>query len=64
MRPVNKNTLCLVCHQPALERSATEAAKREVGISQVCGVCWDEMHSTTPDDEGEVSDPSTWVLGR
>ncbi|RRA50456.1 hypothetical protein [Acidipila sp. EB88] len=53
MRPVDSNTLCIDCGKPALERSATEAAKREVGISGICGVCWDNMHGVEPEDDDE-----------
>lgn len=53
MRTVDSNTLCIECGKPALQRSATDAAKREVGITGICGVCWDNIHGVDSEEEDE-----------
>lgn len=35
--------LCIACKEPALAKCYSDAGRREVAISGLCEVCWDEM---------------------
>lgn len=35
-------TLCLCCGKPAYERCYSDAGRREIGITRMCELCFDE----------------------
>lgn len=38
--------LCVYCGEPAMAKCHSEAGRREVAISGLCEVCWDECFGT------------------
>ncbi len=40
---ISREPLCIRCHRPAYEHCYSDAGQREVGITGLCELCFDEI---------------------
>jgi transcription elongation factor Elf1 len=51
LKPENKaEGLCIRCNQEALPRCTTDAGRRDVEITGMCEICYDEIFMEDPEE--------------